>query len=148
LRPANAGPAAQLRSFPDRGVPGLFYIGRHVLFHEQAVAGEAVRRGRHRVDVFGVARIALLQGRPRISERLALGLGFGEGDLLAGGIAAARAEVRTQWVEYKQGDTPLRGYLAYDDAVTGKRPGVLLAHSRSGMSDEVAPLSEVNTLIG
>jgi dienelactone hydrolase len=47
----------------------------------------------------------------------------------------ARAEIKTQWVEYKQGDTPLRGYLAYDDAVTGKRPGVLLAHSRSGMSE-------------
>jgi dienelactone hydrolase len=48
---------------------------------------------------------------------------------------AARAEIKTQWVEYKQGDTPLRGYLAYDDAVAGKRPGVLLAHSRSGMSE-------------
>ena len=47
----------------------------------------------------------------------------------------ARAEIKTQWVEYKRGDTPLRGYLAYDDAVTGKRPGVLLAHSRSGMSE-------------
>src|ERR1700704_4983476 len=47
----------------------------------------------------------------------------------------ARAEIKTQWVEYKQGDTPLRGYLAYDDAVTGKRPGVLLAHNRAGMSE-------------
>jgi len=38
----------------------------------------------------------------------------------------ARAEIKTQWVEYKEGDTALRGYLAYDDATTGKRPGVLL----------------------
>jgi len=48
---------------------------------------------------------------------------------------AARAEIKTQWVEYKEGNTPLRGYLAYDDAVTGKRPGVLLAHDRAGLSD-------------
>jgi hypothetical protein len=47
----------------------------------------------------------------------------------------ARAEIKTQWVEYKEGNTALRGYLAYDDAITGKRPGVLLAHDRAGMSE-------------
>ncbi|MBI5180193.1 MAG: dienelactone hydrolase family protein, partial [Nitrospirae bacterium] len=31
-----------------------------------------------------------------------------------------RAEVRTEVVEYKQGDAVLEGYLAYDDAVKGK----------------------------
>jgi hypothetical protein len=31
----------------------------------------------------------------------------------------ARAEIKTQWVEYKEGNTALRGYLAYDDAITG-----------------------------
>ena len=29
------------------------------------------------------------------------------------GASAARAEIKTQWIDYKQGDTPLRGYLAY-----------------------------------
>jgi len=48
---------------------------------------------------------------------------------------AAQAELKTQWVDYKQGDTPLQGYLAYDDGVAGKRPGVLLLHRRDGMSD-------------
>ena len=52
--------------------------------------------------------------------------------MLAAG--AARAEIKTQWIDYKQGDTPLRGYLAYDDAVKDKRPGVLLVHRRDGMS--------------
>jgi len=47
---------------------------------------------------------------------------------------AARAEIKTQWIDYKQGDTPLRGYLAYDDAIKDKRPGVLLVHRRDGMS--------------
>lgn len=49
--------------------------------------------------------------------------------------SAARAEVKTQWIDYKQGDTALQGYLAYDDSQTGKRPGVLLLHRRDGMSD-------------
>jgi len=48
--------------------------------------------------------------------------------------APARAEIKTQWIEYKQGGTALRGYLAYDDAIKDKRPGVLLVHRRDGMS--------------
>ena len=47
----------------------------------------------------------------------------------------ARAEIKTQWIDYKEGDTALQGYLAYDDAISGKRPGVLLLHRRDGMSD-------------
>jgi len=53
---------------------------------------------------------------------------------LAFTAGTARAEIKTQWIDYKQGDTPLRGYLAYDDARTGPRPGVLLVHRRDGMS--------------
>jgi len=48
--------------------------------------------------------------------------------------APARAEIKTQWIDYKQGDTQLRGYLAYDDAIKDERPGVLLVHRRDGMS--------------
>jgi dienelactone hydrolase len=56
--------------------------------------------------------------------------------VLAMSLAAGpvRAEIKTEWVDYKQGDTALRGYLAYDDASTDKRPGVLLLHRRDGMS--------------
>jgi dienelactone hydrolase len=55
----------------------------------------------------------------------------------ATGLQASRAQaaIKTQWVDYKEGDTALRGYLAYDDSVTSKRPGVLLAHRRDGMTD-------------
>jgi dienelactone hydrolase len=49
--------------------------------------------------------------------------------------SAAQAEIKTQWVDYKQGDTALQGYLAYDDSIAGKRPGVLLLHRRDGMSE-------------
>ena len=40
----------------------------------------------------------------------------------------ARAELHTEAVEYKHGDTMLEGYLAYDNAVKGKMPGVLVVH--------------------
>ena len=48
---------------------------------------------------------------------------------------AAQAAVKTQWIAYKQGSTPLSGYLVYDDAVQGRRPGVLMIHDRSGFSE-------------
>jgi dienelactone hydrolase len=48
---------------------------------------------------------------------------------------AAQAEIKTQWIDYKQGDAALRGYLAYDDSLSGKRPGILLIHRYDGMSD-------------
>jgi dienelactone hydrolase len=56
--------------------------------------------------------------------------------LAAIAIAAATpatAEIRTQTVDYKQGDTLLQGYLAYDDARPGKRPGILVVHTRNGL---------------
>ena len=48
---------------------------------------------------------------------------------------SARAEIRTQTIEYKQGDTVLEGMIAYDDAKTGKRPGVVIYHQWTGPSD-------------
>ena len=50
-------------------------------------------------------------------------------------IGPAAAQLKTQTVDYKQADTALGGYLAYDGNVTGKRPGVLLVHRRDGMTD-------------
>ena len=47
----------------------------------------------------------------------------------------AAAQLKSQTVDYKQADTALEGYLAYDGNVTGKRPGILLVHRRDGMSD-------------
>ena len=46
-----------------------------------------------------------------------------------------RAAVKTEAVEYKQGDTVLSGWIAYDDAVKGARPGVLLVHDWFGATD-------------
>jgi dienelactone hydrolase len=49
-------------------------------------------------------------------------------------IGSAHAATKSQWIDYKQGDTTLSGYLVYDDAVQGRRPGVLMIHDRSGFS--------------
>lgn len=38
------------------------------------------------------------------------------------------AKVVGRVIEYKAGDTTLKGYLAYDDASSKKRPGVLVVH--------------------
>ena len=41
---------------------------------------------------------------------------------------ATRIEITTETVTYRDGDVELEGYLAYDAARTGKRPGVLVIH--------------------
>jgi dienelactone hydrolase len=46
----------------------------------------------------------------------------------------ARAEIVTQYVDYADGATELSGFLAYDDAIEGPRPGVLIIHNRAGMT--------------
>lgn len=42
--------------------------------------------------------------------------------------APAFARLRTKVVEYKDGDTVLAGYAAWDDGFHEKRPGILVAH--------------------
>ena len=60
----------------------------------------------------------------------------------------AHAEVVSEWVEYKQGDTVLEGYLAYDNAVSGKRPGVLVVHEWKGVGPYVKRRAEQLAKLG
>lgn len=47
----------------------------------------------------------------------------------------AHGAVHTEWVQYRHGETLLEGYLAYDDAVKGPRPGILVVHEWMGLGD-------------
>jgi dienelactone hydrolase len=47
----------------------------------------------------------------------------------------ANAKVVTQSVDYLHGDVKLQGYLAFDDSIAGKMPGVLIVHEWWGLND-------------
>lgn len=47
----------------------------------------------------------------------------------------ARAGVKTEVVEYKEGKTPLEGFMAFDDSAKGPRPAVLIVHQWMGLTD-------------
>ena len=54
----------------------------------------------------------------------------------SGGLA--QAEIQTRELTYQSADgTPLRGYLAYDEAEEGPRPGVLVAPEFWGLNDYI-----------
>lgn len=47
----------------------------------------------------------------------------------------AEGEIVTKTVAYNHGDTELEGFVAWDDVVDGKRPGVLVVHEWTGLND-------------
>ena len=51
------------------------------------------------------------------------------------GSSAAQAAVQGEEISYKAGGTVLKGYLAYDDSIKGKRPGVLVVHEWWGHNE-------------
>jgi len=50
-------------------------------------------------------------------------------------FAAAHAAVQGKEVSYNANGTTLKGYVAYDDAVKGKRPGILVIHEWWGHNE-------------
>ena len=49
---------------------------------------------------------------------------------------SAKAEIRTSVVEYREGNTILEGYLAFDDEIKGPRPGVMVVHAWKGLGEQ------------
>lgn len=43
-------------------------------------------------------------------------------------LASAHAAIKTEEVTYSAGGVNMKGYIAYDDAIKGKRPGVIIVH--------------------
>ncbi len=65
-------------------------------------------------------------------------------------LAPVHASLVTKTISYRQGDTELRGYLAYDDSVTSdkKAPGVLVFPEWWGVSDFVKGRAEALAKLG
>lgn len=49
--------------------------------------------------------------------------------------SGAQAALREQTIQYSSAGTPLQGYLVWDDAIEGRRPGVLVVHEWWGLND-------------
>lgn len=45
------------------------------------------------------------------------------------------AEIKTEDINYQAGKTNMKGFIAYDDSIKGKRPGVLVVHEWWGHND-------------
>ncbi len=60
----------------------------------------------------------------------------------------ANAELQTREIDYQVNGETFTGYLAYDDAVTGPRPGVLVVHEWWGHGDYVRKRAEMLAELG
>ena len=54
--------------------------------------------------------------------------------LVGGGGGRSAPDIKTRELEYRQGETVLQGFVAWDDAARGKRPGVLVVHEWWGLN--------------
>lgn len=64
------------------------------------------------------------------------------------GVGAATAAVVEKTVEYDAGGVLCEGVHFYDDAIAGKRPGVLVVHQWTGLSDHEKERSRWLALLG
>ncbi|MEO8427365.1 MAG: dienelactone hydrolase family protein [Verrucomicrobiota bacterium] len=60
----------------------------------------------------------------------------------------AGAALHNETIVYKQGDTVLEGWLAYDTNIQGKRPGVLIVHQWKGLGDYEKKRAEMLAKLG
>jgi dienelactone hydrolase len=52
-------------------------------------------------------------------------------------VANANAAIREEPVTYKDGETTLKGFVVYDDAITAKRPGIVMVHEWWGITNHI-----------
>jgi len=58
------------------------------------------------------------------------------------------AAIKTEIIEYKDGEVTLEGYLAWDDAATSPRPAVVIAHDWMGLGDFARGKAEALAKLG
>lgn len=68
--------------------------------------------------------------------------------LLVVSAVLARAEIKLETIEYKQGEVTCEGLVAYDTAVQGKRPGVLIVHQWKGLTNYERKRAEMLAQLG
>jgi len=61
---------------------------------------------------------------------------------------SANAVIKTKVIEYKEGDTTLEGYLAYDTAGPAKKPGILIVHDWLGLGPNTKMRAEMLAKLG
>jgi dienelactone hydrolase len=52
-------------------------------------------------------------------------------------IANANAAIKEEPVTHKDGETILKGFVVYDDAITAKRPGIVMVHEWRGITKHI-----------
>jgi len=60
----------------------------------------------------------------------------------------ADAKLHTETVEYKDGETVLEGYLAWDDAGAARKPAVVIVHDWMGISTDTRRRAEMVARLG
>lgn len=63
-------------------------------------------------------------------------------------LSPAGAEVRTETIRYQIAGERFAAYLAWDDAIEGKRPGVLVAHAWWGLDNTIRRRTEMLAQLG
>ena len=54
---------------------------------------------------------------------------------IQGCVGEAKSNIVSEEVTYTDGDITMKGYIAYDDSIKGKRPGVIVVHEWCGHND-------------
>jgi dienelactone hydrolase len=74
-------------------------------------------------------------GAGRTKKELAVKNTFVAWGLLLACTTGASAAVKGDEIDYRVGETTFRGYIATDDGIRGKRPGILVVHEWWGLND-------------
>lgn len=62
--------------------------------------------------------------------------------------AQVEAKIQRQTIPYQHGEVKLEGVMAWDDSITGKRPGILVVHEWWGLNDYAEKRAEQLAALG